>query len=309
MHRITNCSALLIAMSLAACGGGGGGGGTDATSPELPSHQMPTLALTASDAAHVAARVTASVALLDWIGRTLASDLENVTPAKPAHDSACGSGSWSIRYQDVDRDNAISVGDTISMAAPDCGVPAYAQGTAVATVLAAKEGALADVRVDLFGGRPPPLAGWNWVPTVSGQLRLTAHESGFWLRADAGLDFDIDAQEWLRVSRIGLRLGDAPFDPPTQGVEGGFDLTLHDPVLGEGRIQLDTAGGRTTAGAPSVAPSPGYYVLRGTGNTRMTIADAGPPQRSWFRVRTDSTGTGVYDGEQIISFLDILDPL
>jgi len=309
MSRLVKGMATIACVGLAACGGGGGGGGTDTAAPELPPHETPTLALTASDAAHVAARATASVAMVSWIGGTLAADLEEVSPANPTYDSACGAGTWSIRYNDVDRDNAISAGDTISMAAPGCSVPAYAYGTALATVLVAQEGALVDVRVDIVAGRPPPLAGWNWVPTVSGRLRLTAHESGFWLRAEDGLRFDVDAQEWLRVSRVGLRLGESPGNPPTPGVEGGFDLTLHDPVLGEGRAQLDTTVGIAAAGAPNSAPSPGHYVLRGAGGTRMTIADAGPPQDGWFRVRTDSTGNGVYDGEENISFLAIFDPL
>lgn len=302
-------SSALVVLGLAGCGGGGGGGGSPVAPLALPTRQAPSLALTASDAAHVAARAVAAASLMHWIGTSLAADIAEVSPSKPRAGGPCGAGSWSLQYNDADRDNGISPGDTVELAAPDCGVPAYAHGTALATVLAAENGALVDVQVDIASGKPPALAGWNWVPAVSGRIRLTAHESGFWLRVDRDFRLQIDAEEWLSVGRAGIRLVPEPGVLSRPGLEGGFDLTLHDAVLGEGRLQFDTAGGVATFGAANVAPAPGYYVLRGAGSTRMTIGDAGPPQPSWFRVRTDSTGSGAYDGDEIISFLEIFAPL
>lgn len=307
MHRVTTSGALLIAVGLTACGGGGGGG--QVTPPELPAHAEPTLALTASDGAHVAARAVAVMWSLGWIARTLADELDGGTPIRPLVTGPCGFGTRTMRYDDADRDGAISVGDTITLESSGCSSPAYSDGSAVATVLAATGGQLVDVRVDIVSGRLPAMSGYNWIPTISGTLRLTAHDTGFWVRSDQGIRFDVDAQEWMRASRIGLRLGDAPGNPPPPGSEGGIDLVLHTGQIGEGRLLLDTSGGMVAGHAANSAPLPGSYALRGSGGTRMTVADAGGTRAGDYRVRTDSTGSGVYDGDQIISFLEIFDPL
>lgn len=308
MSRFTTPTALLGAMILTACGGGGGGGGGGSvTPPELPAHAAPTLALTASDGAHVAARAVAVMWSLGWIARTLAADLDEASPAKPLVTVPCGFGTRTMRYDDADRDGAISVGDKVTLESAGCSVYAYSEGRAIATVLATQNGQLVDVRVDIVSAQSPLL--YNWTPAISGTLQLTSLESGFWVRSDEGIRFDVDAQEWLSASRIGLRLGDAPGNPPPPGVEGGIDLSLHTLQVRDGRVQLDTSGGMVAGHAANSAPQPGSYALLGSGGTRMTVSNAGGAQTGDFRVRTDSTGSGAFDGDQVISFLDIFTPL
>lgn len=307
MRRYAVHASVLIGLGLAGCGGGGGE--KTVAAPELPARATPTLALSSSDGAHVAARSVAVMWTLGWIARTLAAELDKATPARKLVTGPCGFGSHTMRYDDAVQNGAISTGDVITLESSGCSVYAYSDGSAVATVLSAQGGALVDVSVNIVSGKLPLLAGQDWRPTISGDLRLTAHESGFWVRSDAGLRFDVDAQEWLRASSIGLRLGDAPGNPPPPGAEGGFDLTLHTEQLGEGLLLVDTSGGMVAGHAANSAPQPGSYALRGSGGTRMSVADAGGAQAGNFRVRTDSTGGGVFDGDQIISFLEIFTPL
>lgn len=308
MSRFATTGALLGVMILTACGGGGGGGGGGSvTPPELPAHAPPTLALTASDGAHVSARAVAVMWSLGWIARTLAADLDEASPARPLVTGPCGFGTRTMRYDDADRDGAISVGDKVTLESAGCSVHAYSEGRAIATVLATQNGQLVDVSVDIVSAKSPLL--FDWMPAISGTLQLTSLESGFWVRSDEGIRFDVDAQEWLSASRIGLRLGDAPGNPPPPGVEGGIDLSLHTPEIGDGRVQMDTTGGMVAGHAANSAPRPGSYALRGSGGTRMNVSDAGGSQAGNFRVRTDSTGSGVYDGDEVISFLEIFNPL
>lgn len=277
------------------------------TPPELPAHAAPTLALTASDGAHVAARAVAVMWSLGWLARTLAADLDEASPARPLVTGPCGFGTRTMRYDDTDRDGVISVGDKVTLESTGCSVYPYSEGRAVATVLSTQNGQLVDVSVNIVSAQSPLL--YDWTPAISGTLRLTALESGFWVRSDDGIRFDVDAQEWLIASRIGLRLGDAPGNPPPPGAEGGIDLSLHTRQVGDGRVQLDTVGGMVAGHAANSAPRPGSYALRGGGGTRMTVSDDGGSQAGDFRIRTDSTGTGVYDGDEIISFLEIFAPL
>jgi hypothetical protein len=95
----------------------------------------------------------------------------------------------------------------------------------------------------------------------------------------------------------------------TRGLEGGLDLTLSTPAVGEGRLQFDTIGGVAASGAPNVAPAPGSYQIKGTGGTTMLISDAAPAEPGAFRVRTDSNGDGAYDADVVIPFSRIFDTL
>jgi len=299
-------AALSIALSwLPACGGGGSG----PTIAAVP-HGTATLALTAAMAPEVAAQSVAVLTSLRTLGYELAVELESVWPADPVQQTACGGGgSWTYTYVDVDNSGTRTAGDRITVVAPGCSIAPFGNGSATATVLAADGSGLVDVRIVIDGGTLPYLAAWNWVPTLTGTLRMTSDAGDLWLRSEGALVFTPDAGKSFRASNLGLRLrDDGSNNPPAPGILGSLDIGFDTPVGAGGSVAVDTVG--LVAGhAANVGPSPGSIALQGSGGSKMRIADAKPANPGWFLVATDANGDGSEEASSTISFADFFNAL
>jgi hypothetical protein len=299
-----------LALGLLAGCGGGGGGGEPAPTITAPPHATATLALTGTAAPELAAQTVAVLSSLRSLGYQLAIDLESVSPANPTRQTPCASGgTWSYTYVDADSNGTHSAGDRILVAAPGCSIAPFGNGSATATVLAGNSAGLADVRIVIAGGTLPYLAGWNWVPSLTGTLRMTADADDLWLRSEGAIVFRVDALRSFRASNLGLRLrDDLTNNPPAPGILGSLDIGFDTPTGGAGSVAVDTIG--LVAGqAANVAPTPGSIVLQGAGGSKVRIADAKPVNPGWFLLGIDADGNGAEEASSMVSFLNFFDAL
>jgi len=306
---------LSLTLFAASCGGGGGGttaidggGGT----PVVPTvvHATPTLALTAAMAPEIAAQSVAVLTSLRDLSYEFLIDTNNLSLGNPTSSTICmGTGSISYTYLDDDHSGTVTPGDRVVIAAPGCEIAAFGNGSATATVLATDDSGAVDLRLVIEGGTLPYLRGWDWLPTLTGTLRVTLIAEEVWVRSEGALVFTFDAQKSFRASNLTARLrNDTSNDPPAHGIMGGLDIAFDTPVGAGGRLALDTDG--LIAGeAPNVAPSPGSIVLRGAGGSGMHIADAKPESPGWYLVTTDADGDGVEEARATISYRDLFNAI
>ncbi len=299
---------------MSACGGGGGDSfdpGPEVPDFVIPAHAPPTLQLNGANTTQVGVETTAVIASLRSLGFQMAAFLDAVPTMERTFTRQCSDGGQqTVTFIDVDSDDRLSAGDKITFDAVGCTVHLFGNGTATVHILAVDSEGVSDAQVDIAGATLQMLAASNWLPSMSGTFRMTLRGDDVWLTSDSGIAFqDVLGGPVLHASRISLTLGLDDVDPPNQGVDGGFDLTLASAVIGSGQLQVDTDG--LVAGVGNSAPAPGSVRLRGSAGSRMTITrDSRPESLGYFRFRTDADGNGTWDVDSLrsyIGFYDLLD--